>query len=429
MSTSDLHSSTRSGPLRTAILGVLLGLATSGLYFGTLRLADRFETPNVAYFDHLAASFLRGRLDLPDPPGRSDLSPYKGREYVAFPPLPAILLMPWVAALGVSGVSTPVFSVVLATLSVLVVWRMLDRLAARGWIELSATGLLWVVAFFAAGCVHWQVACEGSVWFLGHVCTTLCLALAGWLAACTPRASPAGTFLALAVLGRPHVLLTWPLLLGCRLMHARSDSQPMSRAAILRWSAVSLLPSAVAALALLSYNAARFDHPLDFGYARQRVDASLLDDLHRVGQFSLDHVPRNLHLMLFGPPRWSPPPWYPLPDDRGMSVLLTSPALFLLALARRRDPLARGAWTSIGLVLIPLLLYYNTGWRQFGYRFSLDFMIPALVLLSTGLGPRAGWSMRIAVLAGILMNAWGVVWWYTDWLEAPPNALQDAIPG
>ncbi len=419
----------RASRLQTAAVGIALALGTVGLYGGTLYVAGRFETPNVAYFDQLAASFLRGRLDLPDPPGRTDLSPYNGREYVAFPPLPALLLMPLVAWRGIPGVSTPLFSIAVATGSVLIVWRLLEQLAARGWISLNAAGRVWLTLFFAAGCVHWQVACEGSVWFLGHVCTTFCLASAGWLVVRSTRPLPAGVFLGLAVLGRPHVLLSWPLLLGLRLMHARNSGSPLERAALVRWSAASLLPTVLALLTLLAYNDARFENPLDFGYTRQRVDASLLDDLHRIGQFSLDHLPRNLHLLLFGPPNWDPPPWYPLPDDRGMSLLLTSPAVLLLAFAGRRDPLVYGAWAAIGLVLVPLLLYYNTGWRQFGYRFSLDFVVPIVVLLSVALGRRAGWWARGAILAGIGINLWGVIWWYTDWLAVPLAPAEGAVSG
>ncbi len=93
-----------------------------------------------------------------------------------------------------------------------------------------------------------------------------------------------------------------------------------------------------------------------------------------------------------------------------MSVLLTTPALIYLVRARKRSFLVAGAWTALGLLLIPLVTYYNTGSWQFGYRFSLDLMTPVLVLLAVAAGQRVDWAMRILILLGVAVNAWGVYW-------------------
>ncbi len=75
--------------------------------------------------------------------------------------------------------------------------------------------------------------------------------------------------------------------------------------------------------------------------------------------------------------------------------------------------LAVGAWAAATLLLIPLLTYYNTGWWQFGYRFSLDFMTPVLILLALAAGPRVGWKVRALILLGVVVNAWGT-WWFMN---------------
>jgi len=64
-----------------------------------------------------------------------------------------------------------------------------------------------------------------------------------------------------------------------------------------------------------------------------------------------------------------------------------------------------------------LLMYYNTGWRQWGYRFSLDFMIPVMVLLAVAAGTRVTRPLRGLILLGVLINLWGVIWWYTNALD------------
>ncbi len=68
-------------------------------------------------------------------------------------------------------------------------------------------------------------------------------------------------------------------------------------------------------------------------------------------------------------------------------------------------------WLSIGLISVPLVLYYNTGWVQFGYRFSLDWLPLAFVLLAIGIKTITP-LVRASVVAAWLVNLWGVVWWF-----------------
>jgi hypothetical protein len=383
---------------------LLVALAVLIVYIGTTRLTGRTTTPQVAYFDRLAAAFLDGRLYLEDPPGDSDLTLHDGRWYVPFPPLAAVLMLPWVAAFGVEGTNTVVFSIIFGTINVVVLARIFDALARRGWIELGVGGRYWLLALFAFGCVHWQVA------------------LAVWAAITTRSPWLAGVALAVALWGRPNVIFTWPLLLGIAAQQLRDAAGHIDRPRLITWAWCSTAPLAVSIAGLMTYNYARFHDPFDFGYATQNVSAAVRGDLAR-GQFHVYHLPRNLHTMLMGPPEWYEPEhlphWrLPKPNPWGMSIFLTTPALFYVIRARgRRDPFVRGAWLATGLLLIPLLLYYNTGWMQFGYRFSLDFMIPLMVLLAVAAGRRTTWPMRTLILLGVLINAWGVVWWYTNWLD------------
>jgi hypothetical protein len=92
----------------------------------------------------------------------------------------------------------------------------------------------------------------------------------------------------------------------------------------------------------------------------------------------------------------------------GMSLLLTTPAILYAFNIRKITILHLAAGVSVGLIMIPLLTYYNTGWEQFGYRFSLDFMTPLLVLIALGAGGKVDWRLRLLILAGVLFNAWGL---------------------
>ena len=64
-------------------------------------------------------------------------------------------------------------------------------------------------------------------------------------------------------------------------------------------------------------------------------------------------------------------------------------------------------------MLMVLLFYYNTGYFQFGNRFSLDFMIPVMALLAVAAGKRVSSLMRMLILLGVCVNAWCVWLWYS----------------
>jgi hypothetical protein len=138
-------------------------------------LAGRTETPPYAYFNELAKSFLKGRLDLAQPPTTVDLTQHDGKWYVPFPPLAALLMTPWVAVFG--DVDTVLFAACMGAINAALVFLMLQGFTAQRWISLSLKDSLWLTALFAFGTVHWYMATQGSVWFVAQLCTVTFIAL------------------------------------------------------------------------------------------------------------------------------------------------------------------------------------------------------------------------------------------------------------
>ena len=56
-----------------------------------------------------------------------------------------------------------------------------------------------------------------------------------------------------------------------------------------------------------------------------------------------------------------------------------------------------------------LLVYFNTGWYQFGYRFILDFLPFALLLAVLGMRAVPGWREKLLIVLSVAMNVWGFV--------------------
>ncbi|MFN8549555.1 MAG: hypothetical protein U0527_16670 [Candidatus Eisenbacteria bacterium] len=393
----------RRGVSRRLIqLSALVFFGSLLVYGLTVLFGEHTRSSGMAYFNELAGSFLRGRLDVPVPSSKHDLTLHEGRWYLPFPPLPALLLLPWVVLFGANGVNSVLFSIVVAAGGVTFAHLLLDAMSRRGLLELDRAGRWWLTTLFGFGTVYWSVAILGSVWYLGQITSVMMVALSAWLAAERAPRVAVGATLGLALLGRPNLVLSLPLIHALREAGEADGKSRRARAGL-------LLPIAAAIACLLAYNAARFGSPFDFGYREANVPPKLASDLETFGQFHWRYLERNLAALLWLLPRWERGGLRP--DFEGMSIVLTTPAALFLLRARGGATWMRAAWLSFALLLLPLLTYYNTGWMQFGYRFSLDFSVPMLLLLAVAAGSRPGRLFRALILVGVLVNLWGAWWW------------------
>jgi hypothetical protein len=105
------------------------------------------------------------------------------------------------------------------------------------------------------------------------------------------------------------------------------------------------------------------------------------------------------------------------PQATGTSILVSSPAFFLVPLAwrplrhLRMDRATAGAAVAVVLIAVINLMHFSQGWVQFGYRFSNDFIPFALILVALG-ASRLGrlWPLGLLVALSILVNFWGTTW-------------------
>ncbi len=174
----------------------------------------------------------------------------------------------------------------------------------------------------------------------------------------------------------------------------------------------ALVPIGAGGLSLAAYNAARFGDPLDFGYSRMLLTGMGEQLMAQFGQFHSHFIPRNFFWFFLAPPWISTDPTLQLTyDPRGLSLLLASPALIyaFVSLRASRCPAGlRDAWLGPVLCLIPLLAYFNTGFWQFGHRFSLDYLPALLLLMMAGLGPRFSRTAYILLSMSIAIQVWGI---------------------
>jgi hypothetical protein len=165
-------------------------------------------------------------------------------------------------------------------------------------------------------------------------------------------------------------------------------------------------PVAAAGLLAAWHNDARFGEPWEFGHrylaVKQRVD------IDAFGLFDVRYLTRNVEAALVRLPDLSlQPPWIAF-DGNGIAIWATTPPLLWLLTGARPGALARTLWLTAGSVAVWTLLYQNTGWFQFGYRFSLDYMVFLVLLLALGGRPFTA-GFKALVVAAIAVNAFGAI--------------------
>jgi hypothetical protein len=382
-----------------------------------------------------------------------------GRALLPFPPLPALVLLPFVAIWGFATDIRAV-SVLLGAVNVGLCWWAMRRLPVPPRIALAATVL------FGFGTAAWYAAQLGTTWFFAHVVavTFVLLAVGVALGADRRAADPAGPPPAPGtVLRETRTALLRPLqvidgrqfVAGLLFGLACTARLPIVFGApflVLVGGGDSWLRRAVSAGlgavipigALLLFNLATTGSLIHPGYDYQYLlEANGYPSLHYNPAWSVEdvrYVPQNLAIMLARLPVLFPEhipnavvtgaalcvdpgavrglfdPSCPvaLPDDVGMSILLTTPAYLLVipAVLRARSRLAIGAIVALGAIAFFDLMHFSQGWVQFGYRFSNDFVVFALVLVALAMAQRGrvGWLGAGLIGLSIAVNLWGVIW-------------------
>ncbi|HTP49258.1 MAG TPA: hypothetical protein VMK42_01060 [Anaeromyxobacteraceae bacterium] len=389
-----------------ALLLFAFSLALLAAFSGR-RLLHPSQAPHFAY---QADAWLHGQLHLRlPPPNGNDWARVGDRFYVSFPPGPALLLLPLVAAFG-PEVNDVAFTVFFAALNVALLFAVLERLSRRGYGGRSSAENAALSLLFAFGTVAFAASVRGEVWFTAEVLgiTFTCLYLLAALEAAHPLL--AGAAYGLGAVTRTPLLFSAAFFVleavrGGGWLGARISTPATWRERALwrrlAFFALGALP-ALSAAALL--NALRFGSALDFGHAHlwnNRINA----DVARHGLFSLAYLPRNLAAAFLLLPRWQGGALRYHPA--GMSLLATTP-LLLLAPPKERSPLTVPlALAALGVAL-PGFFYVNTGYVQFGYRFSVDWTPYLFLLLAVGGRPMrfAFWTLA---LWGVAVNTWGAI--------------------
>ena len=404
------------------LLLVLIGVSTSAVYRHTTLWARTDYTPAKSYWHLAADSFLQGRLYLENPDTTHDLTFYHGQWYVPNPPLPAFVIMPFVAVMGVENINMVRFSILIGAINAMLLFQVLTKSSSLNVIPTNRTGILLLIAVAIFGTSHWWLAIKGQMWYISQLLTLTFTTLAALLI--LYKASPwwVGLSLGLAVLSRPNAFTLWPFLVGLKLyLDSLAGKSIRSWKPFLTWSIQSALPVCLAIAGLLYFNFIRFDNWFDFGYVTINSAEWLMDAVKTYGIFNVHFLPANFYAMFLKFPHieLARGCFYFSVTREGISILATTPAIIYIFRRFKLNWWTAGAWTSIILSIGLLLFYHNTGSWQMGYRYLLDFLLPVLFLMGLGIGKRPSWIFIGLVLLSIIINVAGIYWWFTEWWCKP----------
>lgn len=400
------HAAALAGVLGCMALALLLVHSLAG---GTLLAVNYYDSYALQAENWLAGrDFILHGEEYP----WLELAVYNGKYYQSFPPVPAVLELPWVLAAG--GTARVPSNLIIALWGLCMAAGVYACFRRQG---ASAQTAAYFSLFMGMGSNAFWLASDGGVWFLAQI-AGLCLTV--W-----------GIFYALGdtSAGRAMASLCFALAVGCRPFYAVPAAWWGLRCVRTAWQKRTgwrsllpvVLPAAAVAAGLMAYNFARFGSLLEFGH-------SYLPEFQRAehGQFHWSYLWPNL-LGLLRPVTLDNKLQLQFPLFQGFLPFAANP-LFTLWLGcglkawREKRPAERtsalpGHGGALALAAVGVCLCYclhrTMGAWQFGARYTVDLLPYALLWFLHRPNWRPGAAAWALCGAAVLFNFYGAVYMWS----------------
>ncbi len=393
-------------PSRFRTLAALLLVMGAGYFF----MSDLMEGTLFQhhYWDSYTLqtwNWFQGRTWIAEPEKYEylELAIYQGRYYLSFPPLPSVVLVPFVAVFGMdtpSNLIVALYGLVSAALAYLIMLR-------RG--RTPAVSAFWALVC-VWGCNMMFMTTIGGVWFQAQA-LNMVMCLGAVLCALEGKKALSTTFLALAVGCRPLSAVFLPAFAFLFAWDEREERGGFWKSCLAQWRC--LVGPILIGACYMAYNYVRFDDPLEFGH-------NYLPEFMRAehGQFHWSYLLPNLKQLLFTPVTFADGR-LSFPLYQGFMFFVANPLFIVWAVrcvrnAAKKQVSAEGLVLAAGIVATLLLtcLHRTLGAWQFGARYTCD-MIPFayMTLADRGTKRPASWELALGGLA-VAFNVYGAMYMY-----------------
>ena len=231
-----------------------------------------------------AMSWLSGRLDMGKNYEWLELAVYNGKYYLSFPPLPSVVMLPFVLLFGERTPSNLV-SALYGIFTAMIAYKILKKAGMK-----RGGAVFFAIAYVWGSNMLW-LSTSGGVWFLAQGLNMLLLTACVYFAQQKMRVA-AYAMAALAVGCRPFsVCMFLPLM---AYFYTADKDRPMADR--IGGQIRSLIIPVFIALCYMLYNYVRFGNVLEFGhnYLPEFTESEK-------GQFSLSYILPNLYNLLLRP--------------------------------------------------------------------------------------------------------------------------------
>ena len=360
-----------------------------------------------------AYRWLQGHLDLGYNFQHLEIALFGGRYWVSFPPLPSIIMLPFVAITG--SPNTPDHFIAMGIFLLVVVYAYK---IASSQIK-NRTYAIFFALFLCLGTNYLQIAMRGIVW---HIAQNLgfMFTLMSIYYAITKRkwhSYLALFFLCCAMGCRPINGIYLPLIICLICKREGAAFVPFIKKLLLY-----SIPAIILGSFFLWLNYARFGSILEFGHNYLPASQSA-----EFGQFSLMYARNHLRIMLFRIPTQIPMFFTRDTLFQPIAIWIASPIVIsygvFLVYIIRRDVKYDDFFAAVYLMLIPFLVvvhlvalasHKDVGGPQFGYRYTLDvlpvmFFGLVVILGKIRMGKNVIYYNLFPFLFGFAVNVLGTI--------------------
>jgi len=395
--------------MRTKTFWFFFYACVSFIIFYFLSNPQTWLSSHRPYYVDIAHSLLQGKFNI-HLQITFDLSEYNGNLYLYFGILPAILFITFYLL----GLRTDIiFSILILSVMTGIFYILLKTFSEKRKLGIRTIFIHLLTLGFAFGTVNFSLGMIGQMYHLAQIVGELFLIIS-ILALITSKNKYgiilSGFLISLSFLSRNTYFLSLPFFI----LYIWAFFPKKRIISILLF----LLPFVFAFSFQLFYNYERFGSPLETGLKYQ-MGADQYKEAQKdlLSQFNIKYLPLNFETMFLKYITWDQFQKGQF-DGNGYSIFMTSPFLFLIfpayyfMIKKERKLLSFALLSPVILAIATLLLYFGTGFYQFGYRYQTDFLpfVFLGLLYFFNKFKNLTWPILLLFILSFIINIRGYYW-------------------
>lgn len=406
------------------LIGIVLIvlIITYYIFVSLIINGNLFKLSQTPYYNYLLDAFNKNRLDLDPIYGGFDLSNFNGKWYMYWGLAPSLFILPIYLIWGINS-SDILYTLIAGLVNVALFFKIIEIVDRYFHLNKSILIKYFILINFALISPNFYLSLAGRIWHTNQIIATTYMLL--FLLFYLKYLENLGK-LKFLIISLVFFNLSW-LARGTLIASAILFIYPLAiikrakeKKLFVKSTATILLISLSAVIIFFTYNYLRFNNLLETGLTHQQSAARFRQSTSSSNFFSISNLPHNFYYYFLNPlVPTSKSPFVKF-DPEGNSVFLVYPILILLlwSLFQKRAIDIRLKYflliclASLTINLSGLMLFFGTGWTQFGTRYFLD-VIPILFILATVLLTRLSPILAIFLLAyGSVINFLGALNFY-----------------